>query len=184
MAELDFQYIAELVVQAREGSSDAFAELYAATYQKEYHFALNYLKDSYLAQDALQETYISVLKNLKTLNDPKLFVSWLNQICFRICFDMHKKQTRSNDLSVTLKEGMDCLLEERTPEDQVVTIDHNQFLIRQVMNLPFSESQAIIFRYYENMKVDDIAAYMDISKSSVKRYLRSGLGRLKQALKA
>ena len=32
MAELDYNYIAELVEHARTGDSDAFAELYAATY--------------------------------------------------------------------------------------------------------------------------------------------------------
>ena len=34
MAALDYNYIAELVVKAQHGDSDAFAELYAATYQK------------------------------------------------------------------------------------------------------------------------------------------------------
>lgn len=86
MAELDYDYISTLVSRARTGDSDAFAELYAATYQKEYRFAYNYLKDEYLAQDALQETYILALKNLYTLRDSKLFISWLNQINFRVCF--------------------------------------------------------------------------------------------------
>ena len=35
MAELDYDYIAQLVVQAQKGSSDAFAELYAATYRRQ-----------------------------------------------------------------------------------------------------------------------------------------------------
>ena len=65
--------------------------LYAATYQRLYRFAYNYLKDDYLAQDALQETYILVLKNIAGLRNPDLFISWLNQICFRICFQMQKK---------------------------------------------------------------------------------------------
>ena len=72
MSALDYNYIAELVVSAQGGDSDAFAELYAATYQKQYHFAYSYLKDEYLAQDALQETYIIALKELTKLQDPML----------------------------------------------------------------------------------------------------------------
>ena len=107
MAELDYDYISTLVSRARTGDSDAFAELYAATYQKEYRFAYNYLKDEYLAQDALQETYILALKNLYTLRDSKLFISWLNQINFRVCFNMHRKQNRfDQELSVYAKEDM------------------------------------------------------------------------------
>ena len=96
MAELDYQYLANVVKRAQAGDSDAFAELYAATYQKQYRFAYSYLKDEYLAQDAVQETYISVLKGLGKLKDPRLFVSWLNQISFRVCFQIQKRQIRSD----------------------------------------------------------------------------------------
>lgn len=73
--ELDYDYIAKLVRKTQEGDSDAFAELYTATYQSQYRFAYQYVKDPYLAQDILQEVYILVLKNLDTLKNPRLFVS-------------------------------------------------------------------------------------------------------------
>lgn len=63
MESLDYKYIANLVTRAQAGDSDAFAELYAATYQRVYMFSYRYLRDEYLAQDALQETYILALKN-------------------------------------------------------------------------------------------------------------------------
>lgn len=37
--ELDYDYIAKLVRKTQEGDSDAFAELYTATYQSQYRFA-------------------------------------------------------------------------------------------------------------------------------------------------
>ena len=103
MSVLDYQYIAKLVTRTMTGDSDAFAELYAATYQRLYHFAYHYLKDEYLAQDALQETYILVLKNIHSLKNPELFISWLNQICFRICFNMQKKTPNTRRSSATTK---------------------------------------------------------------------------------
>ena len=50
MADLDYQYLAKIVTRAQAGDSDAFAELYAATYQKQYRFACKYLREEYLAQ--------------------------------------------------------------------------------------------------------------------------------------
>ena len=47
--ELDYDYLAKLVERTQMGDSDAFAELYTATYQKQYRFAYQYTKDSYLA---------------------------------------------------------------------------------------------------------------------------------------
>ena len=111
MATLDYNYVADLVVNAQTGDSDAFAELYAATYQRQYHFAYTYLKDEYLAQDALQETYIIALKNLSKLKDPMLLIAWLNQINFRVCFHLHKKQERYNAELI----GFDCSDSETSP---------------------------------------------------------------------
>lgn len=184
MAELDYDYISTLVSRARTGDSDAFAELYAATYQKEYRFAYNYLKDEYLAQDALQETYILALKNLYTLRDSKLFIPWLNQINFRICFNMQRKQNRyDRELSGYNKEETDGQKQQPNPEEQVIRIDEQEYIMKKILDLPFTESQVIIMKYYQNMKLEDIADVMEVSKSTVKRYLNSGRTKLAQTLK-
>lgn len=68
------------------------------------------------------------------------------------------------------------------PENQAIRIDEKEYLMRQVLNLPFTESQVIFLKYYQNMKLEDIAKMLDISRSSVKRYLVSGRRRLKQLI--
>lgn len=45
MHDLDYDYIAMLVNRTKQGDSDAFAELYTATYQELYRFAYRYFKD-------------------------------------------------------------------------------------------------------------------------------------------
>ena len=77
MADLDHQYIATLVDFSRRGDSDAFAELYMATCQEQYHFAYGYLKEEKTARDALRDTYIFALKNISALADVNLFLPWL-----------------------------------------------------------------------------------------------------------
>ncbi len=137
MPKLDYKYIARLVEKAKLGNSDAFAELYAATYQREYAYAYNYLKDAYLAQDALQETFILALKNLKTLQDPQAFVSWLNQICFRVCFNMSRKPSFRHedameiDMTNPVNQNPDS-----SPEEQFIIVEQQQYIIDQVMGLP------------------------------------------------
>lgn len=184
MASFDFQYIAEIVSRAVVGDSDAFAELYAATYQQQFRFAWHYLKDEYLAQDALQDTYILALKNLHTLKNPELFISWLNQICFRVCFNMQKKQNRySSELGNYQQHFSDeDIVSDISLETQVIQVDEKDYVMRQILSLPFSESQVIIMRYYQEMSIQDIADLLDISKSSVKRYLERGRMRLRSLL--
>ena len=45
MYDLDYDYIAMLVNRVKQGDSDAFAELYTATYQNLYQFTYRYIKD-------------------------------------------------------------------------------------------------------------------------------------------
>lgn len=188
MEALDYKYIAKLVIRAQTGDSDAFAELYAATYQREYLFSYRYLKDEYLAQDALQETYTLALKNLTKLKDPTLVISWLNQINFRVCYKLHQKQQRYNQEMKAAEEILEKDPENSgggyigDTEDSIVKIDMQEYVINQVLKLPFTESQVILLKYYKDMKIDEIAMLMDMSRSSVKRYLKSGRERLAKVL--
>ncbi|MBD5396484.1 MAG: RNA polymerase sigma factor [Lachnospiraceae bacterium] len=197
MAALDYNYMAELVVNAQSGNSDAFAELYAATYQKQYRFAYSYLKDEYLAQDALQETYIIALKELSKLKDPMLLVAWLNQINFRVCFQLHKRQKRydaemAGDYSDEEGDweqasGVARMNSRRAeinnPEEVVIQVDSREYIMNQILKLPFTEAQVILLRFYRNLKYDEIAELLEISKSSVKRYLNSGKEHLGNVLR-
>lgn len=178
--ELDYDYLAKLVERTQMGDSDAFAELYTATYQKQYRFAYQYTKDAYLAQDILQDVYILVLKNIHTLKNPRLFVSWLHQITFRICFDTAQKKKKqeqelqydTSDKSIHQQRADHS--PEANPEDHVLNKDAKQKLINSIYSLPQQFAQPIIMRYYNNMAIDEIADAMDCSRSTVKRRLNKG----------
>lgn len=100
MKEPDHTYIANLVIRSQKGNSDAFAEIYAMTYNKVYNYCCHYLRDTYLAQDAVQEIYISALKNIHKIKDPTLFIAWINQISFHICYDICKKIMKNMLMSI------------------------------------------------------------------------------------
>jgi RNA polymerase sigma-70 factor (ECF subfamily) len=50
------------------------------------------------------------------------------------------------------------------------------------MSLSENESMAIIYRYYNNMRIDDIASMLHTSKSTVKRLINSGLSTLRKMM--
>lgn len=182
MAELDYDYLSSLVRKIQNGDTDAFAELYTATYQKQYWFACRFVKDQYLAQDILQELYILVLKHIKLLKNPELFTSWLNQINFRLCFDMNEKNSRNRN-ELCLDEATQTLAQSLSQsESPLDTYGQNLELFEQIKELPKRESQAILMKYYNGMSLEEIAFAMDCSKSSVKRYLSKGYEKLRNYL--
>lgn len=167
MAKLDYNYIHSLVDMARENDSNAFAELYAATYQTQYEYAWHYLGDTFLAQCAVQETYIKAFRGIATLRDPKLFTAWLNQINFRVCFGLENGRDIEHD-SIR-KDG---------PENEIINIGGTEFIIRQVLSLPFTEAQSVILYYYNDMSIAEIAKLMDMRRKAVRHAIASGEKRL------
>ncbi len=185
MKELNIPYIAGLVLRAKTNDSDAFAELYALTYNKVYNYCRHYLRDNHLAQDAMQEVFILALKNLSKLNDPTLFIAWLNRISFNVCYDMSIKQKNTSN-QVTDTEILHIIQDEHlgsNPESNYEKKDESQRLKEALDTLPFNEKQVLIMRYYNEMKLEEIAAAMDISRSSVKRYIASGQDKLRKLMK-
>ncbi len=184
MANFNHDYIGNLVMRAQADDSDAFAELYALTYKHIYNYAGHYLRDEYLAQDAMQETYVSALKNIRKIKEPSLFVAWLNQICFHVCYDMSKKNDAGYDTTIS-PELMEVLKDDHTYHDPVLNYEdkeQTEAIKRSVAELPFNEQQVIVMRYYNDMKLEDIASAMNVSRSSVKRYLISGREKLARKL--
>lgn len=171
MENLDQSYLNDLVLKAQQGSSNAFAELYAATYQRLFAYSYRYLRDEHLAQDALQETFIRVLKGIGKLQNPSLFIAWLNQISFHVCFDMQKEQSRHGDQ--TGNEIMETIPSRTGIPEDVVEIDYKRYVMQQIEKLPVEESQVVIMKYYQDLTLDEIGEMLNISRSTVKRYLKS-----------
>lgn len=165
MPSLDLQYVTELVQHAKQGDSNAFAEFFAATYEKQYQFCCICLQDAFLAQEALRETYVQALLNLSKLNDNSLAVAWLGQIAFRACLKLKQK----HDDTMPLK-----------PESIVVNVSGKSYTIRQLLKLPFTEGQVLLLRWYCGMKHREIASLMEMTKGEVRQYMTSGTRRLPQ----
>ncbi len=162
-------YLAGLVRRVQKNDSEAFAELYALTYERQYAFACRYLKDDRLAQDALQEAYIVVYRNLPGLHEPKCFLTWLRSILQRICYDLATK--RRKQPAGVQAEQLDLLPDELADPGRLNEIGEMRDLVSR---LPYREREAIILRYFAEMELRDIAQAMDCSVSSVTRYLRRG----------
>ncbi len=183
MDELDYQYLAILVTKAKQGDSDAFAEIYAITYRKQYHFARHYLRDEFLAQDAVQEAYIHALKHIGDVRDPSLFLAWLNQITFRVCFDYCRKKDRNyGEINPVMLELYEDDKEEHNPEDAVVNLVEKEKLRQAINELPPQEQRVVVMRYMNEMQIDEIASASGVSRSTVKRQLISARENIKKKM--
>lgn len=182
MKEYDYKQIADLAILSAKGNRDAFEKLYNLTYDKTYLYACHYLKDPDLAQDALQEIYIQVLKNIDKLGNPNLFIAWLNQISFHTCYDISQKLTQLQIIPENLIDLISLKGDETSPE-YIYAVKNEYARLKDAIDLlPFHEKQVIVLRFYQNMKLEEIATTLSISRSSVKRYITSAKQHLKEIM--
>lgn len=79
--------LTEFVKRAKAGDEDALKELIIRTQVELLRFLTFLCGNRQLAQDLLQDSYIKALENLKKLQDPKAFRSWLLRLAKNLFLD-------------------------------------------------------------------------------------------------
>ena len=119
----------------------------------------------------------------ENMNNPTLFVAWLNQISFHTCYDICKsRKTDYGDIDSEMMEEICDSKPDSNPENVVMDTDEKKRLKDAISRLSALNQQLITLRYFNNMKIDDIVKATGISKSTVKRNLQSAVESLKNMM--
>ena len=86
------QELAALVSQARAGELEAFDALVRRFQDMAAGYAYSLLGDSGAAQDAAQEAFIQLYRDLPKLRAPEAFLTWFRQIIFKQCDRIRRRQ--------------------------------------------------------------------------------------------
>jgi len=183
MKKLSHSQIATLVTRTQQGDAAAFATLYAATVDSQLYFATTFLQDSSSAEDVVQEVYLSIYQNLHKLQNPKLFVAYLNRICYNACVDYKKKlaKTRHELYEDSLACHPDKTIE-NNPDNRYQALEQSHEIYAALSTLPDQQRAAFLLRYYHNMKIKDIAHILSCSESTVKRHIKAAAAALHKKL--
>ena len=165
-------YTELLVIRCQQGEKEAFESVVELWQKPMLAFALRYLDLDIDACDAVQETWVSVIKRLNTLQNPSLFVSWLFRILTNKCIDRIRK-----------KQGEESLLKNANIKLESSEISNeNDSLSRVIHGLSDDHKMLIILRFAQGLQVGQIAAMLNIAEGTVKSRLHRALARLREIL--
>ncbi len=184
---LNYQYYAHLARRIREGDQDAFAELYESTYPDLYRYVFYFLKEPDAVDDVLQETYISIYRNIGSLKLDQVFLSWIKQIVYHECCDYLRREKYSWESSMDITEANQMLSRAALEtEDECFQPVYDRDTARQLRaaldQLPFKERQAFLLRYDNDLKLEQVADFMDVSLATAKRYILRARTALQKSL--
>lgn len=180
MNKKELTRIAALVEAVKKKDKDAFVELYTMTYQKTFFLALMIVKDRYLAEDVVQEVYINVLQRIEELKNNMTFVAWLNKITYRMSL-----QQLSRQKEIPVEQNWQTETAAASQEDiaeKIITKVNNEYLMEKIGELPRDLRAVIVLKYYEGMKMEEIAEILECPSGTVKSRLFHAKKRLREKL--
>jgi RNA polymerase sigma-70 factor (ECF subfamily) len=172
------------VVQALQGSDEAFTKLVEEHQTHVYNLCYRMLGEPEAAEDAAQETFLRAYQNLHRYDRNRPFATWLLSIGAHYCID----QLRRRKLSVF---SMDKDNDEGTvfeiadtaspdPEVESIKRDDRDRLHLLLHELDDTDRAAVILRYWYDYSEIEIAETLRLTVSAVK----SRLHRSRRALAA
>ncbi|MEG2786891.1 MAG: sigma-70 family RNA polymerase sigma factor [Romboutsia sp.] len=138
-----------------------------------YKIAYSYVKNEDDALDIVHDAICKALSKIDLLKDIEVVKPWFYKILINSAIDYIRKNNKY--VSITEEE----VINEYKVEDVYSDID----LKRALDRLPQEYKSIIILRYFEDMKIEDIANVLSENTNTVKTRLYKGLRKLKIKIK-
>ena len=173
-----------LVSQAKNGSIEALNTLLDAYKQHIYAIAYALLNDNEKAEQAMQESVISVWKSIGNLKDNESFDNWLYHITYNISNRMRGPKSSSGVRTDKLLRRSAPLSDLMLPLRYAEQDDLKDRLTGIICSLPDKQRETLVLYYYHQKPVDDIARIMECSERKTQSLLHQAHNNVKESITA
>ncbi|MBX2841047.1 MAG: sigma-70 family RNA polymerase sigma factor [Flammeovirgaceae bacterium] len=169
----------ELIIKYKKGDEKAFEELVTRHKNKIYTTILLIVKDTEIAEDLLQETFIKAIKTIQSgrYNEEGKFLPWISRIAHNMAIDYFRKQKRYP--TIVMEDGSNVFntleFSEDSFESQQIKKETHARLRSLIQNLPDAQKEVLMMRHYMKMSFQEIAETTGVS-------INTALGRMRYAL--
>ncbi len=180
----------DLVEDTLEGDEHAFSELYDRYRLPVYSTAYRIIQNAEEAQDATQEIFIKLYRSLPVWKREKArFSTWLFRLAANHAIDRWRARRRRAELQVPGAAGDDEWADYpigeaiRSPYPEVAGREQVDEIRRCVDHLPELQKKVFVLRYFDELKLEEIAAVENCSLGTVKTSLFRATRTIRRALR-
>jgi RNA polymerase sigma-70 factor (ECF subfamily) len=159
-----------LALAARDGETRAFSQLYERTRDQAWRVLYRVVGPSPDLEDLLQESYIQLLRALKSYRGESQVSTFLHRVCVNVgLMHLRSKRRRPEDATDEVPESP---TQEATSPERAAQVKQAHALCRQVL-AKLSEDKATVFVYHDllGMKPEEISAVVDAPVNTVRSRL-------------
>ena len=140
-------------------------------------YAYSLLGDYHLAEDAAQESLLTMIRDLGQLREPRAFVSWLRTIVFKHCDRIRRR--RHVELVLAEESSVD---DRETPDEARAVDEIGARVQRAVAALPAAQREAVTLYYMSDMSGPEVAAFLGLPLTTIKKRLHDAKSALKRRM--
>ena len=168
----------DLVEQARRGDREAFAVLVHQVSDSLYAVAYRILRDTGLAEDALQNALVLAWRRLPQLRDADRFEAWIHRILVHACYDESQRARHwTANVRVLPVDGPS------TPDGTDAVADRDE-LERAFRRLSVEQRAVFVLHHYLGLPLVEIAELLEIPAGTARSRLHYAIAGLRDALTA
>lgn len=180
------EQLREWLAAVARSDGAAFRRLYDLTSAKLFGFALRILGKGELAEEVLQESFVSIWNNAASYR-PALAapMTWMTTIVRNKAFDALRRGGEHGGMEVA---GLDPELVQAIASDSPGPLEALQLssdagaLARCLQRLEALHRQAIALAFFHDLSHSEVADQLKLPMGTIKTWIRRGLERLRQCL--
>ncbi len=191
LVDIAMMHSDSLIHRAKQGDQGAQGKLVQLWYKRIYNFGYKFFLDHDLAMEVTQRTFISMCRNLASLQDVTRFKPWLYKISVNYCREETRKVKGNRSIPFDQVWNMEAENSPRwesstqrfdNPERQLQQSELSDILQEALMELSEEQRVVVIMKEYEGLKFREIAEALNVSENTVKSRMYYGLDGLRKIL--
>jgi RNA polymerase sigma-70 factor (ECF subfamily) len=166
----------ELAARASQGDVEAFTKLVRSHSSLVYRVALRMLGDAD-AQDASQEVWIRIWRNMQSFRGESAFSTWLYRITMNTCLSARQKEARRGEREYSGDE-MPYLPEplggDADPEAAALSAERRDEIEAALSHVRAEHRAALVLRHMEGLSYAEIAQVLEVPDGTAKGWVSRG----------
>ncbi|MDB4939893.1 MAG: sigW13 [Candidatus Doudnabacteria bacterium] len=178
----------QLILEAQKENQLALELLVKRYIADSYRLSLQYLKTQIDAEDAVQEVFVKVWRNIKKVDPDKNFKAWLLEVTKNTCLDILKKKKALPFSAFELADGSNPLVDNlisplASPLELAETASLQGLINKAKSSLPNKYKNILALYYEQGLNLREISEALKVPIDTIKSQHRRALISLKKLIR-
>ncbi|MEX0601748.1 MAG: RNA polymerase sigma factor [Bacteroidota bacterium] len=180
----------ELILLAQQGDMSSFEQLVFRYDRQVLSMAATYVNNAEDAKDIYQEVFLRVYRGLPKFRLKSEFSTWLYRITTNVCLTHRARSKRHLHTTLESAEGDDekahgnpSLVADDVSDRHALRMEISAHVEKALNGLSPKQRMVFTLRHFQGYKLKEIAAMLDCTDGTVKKYLFTATERMRNHLK-